>query len=74
MLNVNFERNECQLLPAEKVEVGGQVSYEQSARIKDITGKLMLSNRVSQSSHIIPRALHRSNTLKLHKLYSLVNL
>ena len=49
MVNVNLERNECQLIPAVKIEGDGHVTFEQSVRIDNATGKLKLFNRVSQS-------------------------
>ena len=49
MLSVNIERDECHLIPAERVEAGGQIVFQQTARIDNNTGKLIPSNCVSLS-------------------------
>ena len=59
MLSVNIERDECHLIPAERVEEGGQLVFHQTARIDNTTGKLIPSTRVSLST---PPRNHANNT------------
>ena len=77
MVDVNLERNECQLIPAVKIEGEGHITFEQSVRIDNATGKLKLSNRISQSTHhrehpeITPHPQHLQNSPKTQQSQSL---